>query len=264
MSIMQRKSKSSRINWSRGEYKCVVENAVMDYIKQGRVHARLIARKFNIPWATLQRRLRSIAPLSPNAHVGAPAILNPNIEDAIARHVLQLSEVGFGFSRVQLLEMARAFSPNSSWKPTYGWYYRFMSRYPTLSLRTAEMADSLRGMVTPEAGEAWVKFLETALQIVEEKSNGVKLLPQYISTMDEVGMRLNLSSSRVISLRGARVVHKLTSKNRISNTLVIFYLLFPFNFRVSQANVGINNFCERLCSATFLSRERCSVSSWIP
>lgn len=123
--------------------------------KNGVAGLNELARRYNIPKATLKRRIDN---KNKNIHgsekkFGRAADLPPEIEEEIVNHVLQLERSLFGITRSDLRKLAydvaeangipHRFKNGQAGKK---WYHCFTSRHKELSLRLPEPTSSARAL----------------------------------------------------------------------------------------------------------------------
>lgn len=147
-------------------------------------------------------------------------------EKRLVAHIQRLSAAGFAPDRTTVRTLAYKFAEKlniqhkfSAVKEMAGfaWLQSFLERNPELSVRQAEGLSlaRARGMNRQDVNEFY-KLLETTLTDYELLEK-----PSHIFNMDETGVQLLNKAGKVITNRGSKDVHLLTSKERGENVTVI-------------------------------------------
>lgn len=82
------------------------------------------------------------------------------------------------------------------------WYYSFMSRYPSLSLRTPEKLSHSRAIMSNEGIIS--HYYEELEKVIQE--NGVNEKPQLLFNCDESGFPLDFRPSKIVVKKGSKNV----------------------------------------------------------
>ena len=166
-------------------------------------------------------------------YTGRSHYLTQDQEKRTVAYMLTMSKIGYGISRHELPQVVksvldkaeadgmvsreeRKFKDNL---PTIGWVYSFLKRHPELSLRTPENLGFQRAHISEKGIRKW--FLELKNFLSEEHNlNAEEFLAEgngeRIYNIDESGFPLQGTAGKckVITMRGSKNVHKLTSDNK--------------------------------------------------
>lgn len=114
-----------------------------------------MARKFNVPKATLKRKVddRNKIARGRKKKFGRYTNLPPEIEEEIIDHILTLEKNLFGITRKDLQKLAYNIAESygivhkfKNGKAGKKWYYCFMSRHRELSLRQSEATSAAQAL----------------------------------------------------------------------------------------------------------------------
>lgn len=132
------------------------------------------------------------------------------------KHINTLCKAGFCPDRTAVRRMAFEFAEvlkiehrfNQETKMGgYDWLWSFLKRNPSLTIRKSEGLSMARGMgLTREATNKFYDILENEIKI-----HNLEKKPQNIFNVDESGVQLINKVGHVITKKGSRVVHKLTT-----------------------------------------------------
>ena len=121
--------KHRRKQWSAESMK-----AATDLVKSGG-GLREAARLCNVPVETLQRR--ATGQVSEDCRPGPPTVLTDEEETKLADYLLQMSAMGFGLTREDVMAMAFSIAEKTGKRHLFtggcagrGWYDGFMRRHP--------------------------------------------------------------------------------------------------------------------------------------
>jgi len=140
------KRKSEKGNWSS---ELLME--AMSCVKNKIMSIRKAALHYNIPYSTLQERLKTdnIRP----AILGRPSIFTPDVESEMSKHLLNLSNLFYGLSPIQLRSAAYEYAKKSNIKHPFNvqkqlagvdWFYDFIRRNPEVTVRKPEATSMSR------------------------------------------------------------------------------------------------------------------------
>ena len=161
----------------------------IEAVWSGSMGANRAARTYNVPASILKDRLSGRVKLGTNP--GPAPYLTISEEDELAAFLIQLSEMGLGKTKREVLVIVQRVlekkgRSTDSFKGE-GWWLRFMQRYPTLSLRSADSLSRVRAnALTEENMKSYFALLEKTftgwLRLLHaEKFRGPKLLRYFLS-----------------------------------------------------------------------------------
>ena len=160
---------------------------------------RALARAHNVPFETLRRRIKgqlgvSEAGTNNSLHkyqLGKKTVLPCVAEQELAQHIKDLAAVGFPCSRDDVRRLAYEYAKRNSIqgfsekkeKAGYYWFSGFMSRFPELSIKSAENLSVPRAMsMNVTQVQQWFdKYSEILHRL------GIKDCPRFLWNFDETG-----------------------------------------------------------------------------
>jgi hypothetical protein len=175
---------------------------------------REAARMFNVPVESLRRRVNG--DIAIDCKPGPKPILTVNEEDAIADYCVRMAEMGFGLSRDDVLRIGFKVAEKSGrphpWDPENGmagraWYDGFMSRHPTLKLKSPQPLSHARAR---NADDETVKDFFQKLGGIYARLNLLNK-PMQIYNLDESGISTVHKPGHVISELNHKSVWAVTS-----------------------------------------------------
>ncbi|CAH1983659.1 unnamed protein product [Acanthoscelides obtectus] len=202
-----------RATWSDEQLMEAVAKVQTGEISKSEAH-----RRYNVPPRTLKRRTTS-----GNFKKG---ILGRANETRLVAHIHRLSVVGFAPDRRTVRTLAFRFAEKlgikhpfsaATEKAGFAWLHSFLDRNPELYLRQTE-GQSLSRAQGMNRGDAR-RFYELLDEVLTK--NGLMEKPSCIFNMDETGVQLQNKPSKVVTKKGSKDVHVLTSKERGENATVI-------------------------------------------
>ena len=190
----------------------------LDEVREGRQGLNQAARNFSVPRSTLRDRLAGRVVHGTKS--GPKPYLSKEEEEELVTFLKQASAVGYGKTKKEIIVMVQnTVKKKGSSDDNFngeGWWTRFMSRNPTLSLRTADPLSKVRSdAVTQEKIDEYFKLLKSTL----EKYDLVEK-PQRIYNVDESGMPLEHKQPKRVSQKGAKKVYGRSSGNKSQITIV--------------------------------------------
>ena len=95
---------------------------------------RKAARLHGLPESTMRRRLTNNK--SEELKRSGPTIFTRPQVELLAEHCVAMAHIGYGFSRWQVLEMAKNMSEaiGGDSEPTKNWFYSFLNNFPELKM----------------------------------------------------------------------------------------------------------------------------------
>ncbi|CAC5426675.1 unnamed protein product [Mytilus coruscus] len=174
----------------------------IDGIKRGRVSQRKVASLYSIPQATLSDHM--LGRVKDNTPVGRKPVIPIEIEKQIVNKCVQAAEMGLGMNKAQ----------NNT--PGKDWWYWFKGRNPTVTLRSPEKLTSIRARAFNS-----IKVGEYFLDLKKEMNRlGLNDKPELVWNMDEKGVPLEHTPSKVVSAKSSRTIPGRVSNTRERNTIV--------------------------------------------
>ena len=178
--------------------------AALEAVRKGSISANKAALLHGVPPSTLKDRLSGR--VAHGSKPGPAKYLNNEEEHALADHLVQAAESGYGKTRKQVKSIvenvAREKNLLRSERVSDGWWRRFMERQPQLSLRRGDSTAHIRmNSVNRESMESYFNLLEDTLSEHDLMNH-----PAQIYNMDESGMPLDARPPNVIAKRGQKKV----------------------------------------------------------
>lgn len=195
-------------------------NAALSAVRSGKLKTHKASVKYSVPCSTLRRHAKN---LNKGEKSGPETYFTNQQESVLHDWVLDMAEVGFGFSKKQFLdavvEFAKKKKPNfnPNWKPSNNWYEGFMVRHPDLSLRNAEMVHSRRTSVTDSDIRAWFKKTD---KYIEDNNLNFMNDPTRVFNLDETAFFL-VPKEKILTKKGAKQVKKKVGNNSKENLTVL-------------------------------------------
>ncbi|KAJ8939864.1 hypothetical protein NQ318_017142 [Aromia moschata] len=195
-----------------------------------RKYKRSVTAPSRVPWSEEQLR-KAIEKVSTNKISAREAhrrygVLGKDNEKRLVAHIQRLSAAGFAPDRQTVRTLAYKFAEKLHIQHTFSaekemagfaWMQSFLERHPELSVRQAEglSLSRARGMNRDDVRQ----FFNLWNQVVTEYNLLEK--PSHIFNMDETGVQLINKPGKVITTKGTKDVHVLTSKERGENVSVV-------------------------------------------
>lgn len=219
---MPRKAK----NWtpSQGKWDPSAMVAAMADVKDKKLGIRAAAKQYGVPKSTLAKRIsKGIDADQPAAR---PSVFNTKEENILVKHLQDMESLGFGLNIHAVCELAFELAEQNSIPHRfnrdkraagYDWYQGFMARHPVLSLRKPEGLSAARAaMLNPNVISDHFDKLGAVMDKYELKDK-----PGQIYNLDETGLSLVHTPSKVIASRGKKTVQSRTSGDRGENVSVL-------------------------------------------
>ncbi|XP_077092027.1 uncharacterized protein LOC143744426 [Siphateles boraxobius] len=184
--------------WREDQMKAAIEE-YKEQVESGRPALRLLARKWNVPKTTLQRRVKGLVVGSEHAS-GRKPFIPVESEQELVRLLTLLSQRGFQLRRTDVQSLAfefakingiRGFSEEKQ-KAGYSWYEGFIKRNPGLKIKKPGAISSATTMNEEELGK-WFKMYEITLDAL-----GIKDVPSHIWKCDLSELQDNFSSMQYV------------------------------------------------------------------
>jgi len=106
------------------------------------------ATTYGVPVSTLKDRVLGNIPLD-NVQSGRTQMFSKDQETMLARHLNSMAEVGYGYSRTEAINLASDYAVHLGLRDkdhplTLRWLYKFLSRFPELSIKKPRSLESAR------------------------------------------------------------------------------------------------------------------------
>uniref|UniRef100_A0A8D8SPD9 Jerky protein homolog-like n=1 Tax=Cacopsylla melanoneura TaxID=428564 RepID=A0A8D8SPD9_9HEMI len=199
-----RKKKSVKKAVKRTFFKYDEDQLVQAYsaVELG-VSIRKAARDFNVPYSTLNRKVRG--DFSLNRRMGRTAVLTTDEEQLLCNYIIANANKGIALNRHTLIETVQDIvtedkrkTPFTDSKPGRAWLRSFMNRHPEITERNAETINKARAAGTEDNFRYWCKDLENFLE--GKGCSDILLDPNRIFNADETGFRTSPKTGQVLGL----------------------------------------------------------------
>lgn len=193
-----------------------VQSKTMGYQKASKI--------YNVPRTTIYDKVHGKSEVE--SRQGPNTVLSPAEETRLANWLIEMSKIGYGRSKQELLETVKLIikedgrkNPFKEGRPGKDWYYAFMKRHPEISLRSPRQLGKERAVIKPENLTAWFNEFENFIKT----STGDPLLlqdPSRIYNADESGFSLCPKTGHVLGLRGAKSLYNLSVSDKSQITVL--------------------------------------------
>ena len=190
----------------------------IDAVKGGQSISRA-AKEFGISRQTLGDRISGRVVHGTNP--GPRPFLTGVEEKELSSFLVDVAKAGYGKTRKQIMCLAESVARDKGRitgekKISDGWFRRFMSRQPKLSLRKGDATANVRmDCLTKKTMDIYFELLKDTLV-----SNNLMESPNQVYNVDETGMPLNHSAPKIITRRGQKKVRYRTSGNKSQVTII--------------------------------------------
>ena len=182
-------------------------------IKEGEMSLRDASQHYGIPKSTLHDHYSGKVK---GFKRGPPTVLSEAEETMLAEWAINMSNIGYGRTREQVLEIVKTILDKDGRKtpfvdnlPGRDWWYAFLRRHPDISLRSPEQLQVARASCcNPQRLNKWYSDFEKFL-----KDNDIED-PDKIWNADETGCPLCPKSGRVLAMRGTKDIYQVTSNSK--------------------------------------------------
>lgn len=174
-------------------------SAYEDVVYKG-VSIRRAAEQYGVPFTTLADRVSGRTQFGKRS--GPVRYLSDEEEDELVSFVVGYSEIGYGYTRRDIMDMVQDVVVRKGLNGTVsnGWWDGFRKRHPAVVLRKPEPMSHIRVRNDqPEVLTRYFQELETVLI-----SNDLMDSPSLIFNMDESGFPLDPKSPHIVCRRGQR------------------------------------------------------------
>jgi len=162
------------------------------------------AKRFGVPLTTLRDRVDGRVHLD-TLHAGAAPLFNQEQESNIVEHVKTMSEISYGYTRAEVVDLASDYAVNLGLRDkgndlTMKWYYNFIKRWPELhAVKPSGLSELRAKAASPECIDKYFAELDTILTKYDLKEKPL------VYNVDEKG----------INTGGGKPPHIVTAKGKI-------------------------------------------------
>ena len=196
-------------------------------VRSGELGLGEAARVHNVPLTTLKRRLDGGNKIAVGHHKndGRPPVLHAWIEKELAKHILDMGQAFFGFTRQDVRKLAFQIAEQKGIPHTLNtaskmavreWLAGFLKRHPEISVREPQQTsiDRVNGFNQDSVG-VFFDLLEKLFD--EHHFNGTD-----VYNMDETGIStVQHTTTKILGKKGKKQVGCLSSAERGSNTTIV-------------------------------------------
>lgn len=213
----QRARTTTKAKWTKDELAMAIEA-----VDAGN-SLRSTAKKFGIPFSTLQERIKKKVPLT-GPSLGRHSTFSPDAERAMAENIKLLAKLFYGLSPLQVRSAAYTYAEKHNIKHNFNrdrklagkdWLYGFLKRNPSISIRHPE-ATSINRVTAFNKGEVNLFFENLEDVMRKHQFTGSK-----IYNIDETGITTVQDPGTIIAQKGQKRVGSITSYERGKNITVI-------------------------------------------
>ena len=204
-----KKDPQKRKLWTEESMAAAVKNC------QDGAGLRETSRLYNVPVETLRRRVTGTVEVG--CRPGPATVLTDEQEDRLSLYLIQMSEIGFGLTRDDIMRLAFSIAekthrqhPFKGEKAGRGWFDGFMSRHPKLTIRKPQPLSYCRALCsnkdTIEEFFGKLGSLYGRLNLIAK--------PMHIFNADETGVSVVHKPGKVVAELGHPNVYSLTSAEK--------------------------------------------------
>ena len=184
---------------------------------QNGMSIRRAAEAYGVPRTTLQDRISGRVPFGTKS--GPAKYLSDEEEEELYKFITGCASVGYARSKQEIISMVRnavAAKGNCDRVVTDGWWSSFKRRHGCLTLRTAEPVSYARAISSSsEVISNYYDLLEKTLS-----DNDLMDKPCQIYNMDETGMPLDPTPTKIVTVKGTKHPTCITTGNKTQLTVV--------------------------------------------
>lgn len=186
--------------------------AAVDSVSSGKTGLREAARLYNLPVETLRRRVVGINEVS--CRPGPPTVLSEEVEDQLARYLMQMADMGYGLTREAVMVMAFKLAEKTNARHPFkdgsagrAWFDGFRGRHPKLTIRTPQPLSHCRALC---ANMSTILDFFGKLGSIYGKLNLISK-PMLLINCDETSVTVVHKPGKVVAELGRRNVYSITS-----------------------------------------------------
>lgn len=197
-------------------------NSALEELRDKKASIREVARKFNVPRATLTEKFKGVRPVE--RKMGPQTMLPKEIEHKIVKCLFTLADAGFPITKQQLLDnvtdlMSKQGGTPVNRRPGDKWFKLFLARHPTVRMRVAQNITKARAAVSEENIRKW--FEKTRNFCESNKCIDSLADPKRVYNLDETAFFMSPTIGKVMSKKGARTVYNVGSNSDRQCTTVL-------------------------------------------
>ncbi|XP_062613890.1 uncharacterized protein LOC134275640 [Saccostrea cucullata] len=246
----------------RGNYKNYGPEALDNAYQavKGGMSVHGAAKRFQVPLTTLRDRVDGRINIDV-ASSGPPPLFTQEQESYIVEHVKTMSEIGYGYTRAEVLNLASDYAVDLGIREkgkelTMKWYYNFMKRWPELhTVKPSGLSELRAKAASPECIRKYFEELNT---IINRYGLGDK--PQLIFNVDEKG--INTGGSKPPNIVAAKGMAAQVVTSERSQTITVIgcgnavgcsippFLVFPGKRLLPELLDGATTGCDGAMSDT--------------
>ncbi|CAG2244263.1 unnamed protein product [Mytilus edulis] len=211
---MPRKAKNLYMKYGKEN----LENAIKS-IKDGVYSYRRASQVFGVPKTTIIDHVSGRIEL--NAKPGRKPVIPIEMENVVARKVVEAANKGFGITKKQLqmkisrlCKLQKIETPLRGEYPGDDWWRGFKSRHPEIALRKPEKLSTSRSRMLNRV--VVTKYFEDLGKVITDNN----LTAATIWNMDETGKQFEHNPTNVCARKGSRNVPGRTSNSRENVTIL--------------------------------------------
>lgn len=181
-----------------------LKNAVNDIINCNRTYSQ-VEQFYGIPRAVVYNRVKGRKTSVEKIGAGRPQVLNPIIEQDIENCLKARARMGIPCNKEDVKDIVEEYvklenlsTPFPAGRPGDDWYYSFIKRHPTLSVKKPELLQKCR----KDARDPFVvyEFYDELTQLI--KDNSLEGRPEFIFNCDESGFPTDPKKLKAIGEKG--------------------------------------------------------------
>ena len=210
-------SKDSRRNPTYKHWTSEQMSRAYAAVQNDRLSVRQAALEYDVPRSTLGDRVTGR--VLPGSKSGKKRYLSDEEEDELVQFLLNCASVGYPRSRMEVIAIVQQICDqrNIDAVVSHGWWERFCSRHPKISLRSAAVLSyaRVRG-ASQEAIDEYFDILENILNTEYDLLDK----PGSIFNMDETSMPIDPKAFKVVTAKGEKNPSYVSSGRKSQITVV--------------------------------------------
>lgn len=204
------------------KYKLEDLKKAIEDVKAKKLSLGKAAATYSVPKTTIFDHLKETVVKQPKC--GRKPVFSNDQEAELVEYIVKCSKLFYGLTVRKVRRIAFQFAERNNLLHNFNrikqlagkdWYYSFMDRHPSISLRTPE-ATSLNRINA--FNETDVKIFYDNLKAIQDKYH---IQPDKIFNVDETGISTVQRNSKILAPKGEKQVGKATSAERGSTTTVV-------------------------------------------
>ena len=200
------------------QWRDVSMKEAMKAVHDGKMSINRAAVEHGVPPTTLKDRLSGR--VKHGTKPGPRPYLSPEEEEEVALFVVNCSKMGYGKTQRQVLQMVEEIVLQKGMTVkkhvSDGWFRRFKSRFPMLTLRKGDAYANVRADCTNR--ETFEKYFQLLKEVLDK--HGLEHKPGQIYNCDESGMPFDARPLNVVTSKKMKKVRSRTSGNKSQTTIL--------------------------------------------